>query len=147
MDFATVYDPLYSLGSSIVTGLLVALVFGLWVVRPGLFLRRGWGLSQRGHVLISVAVGALLFGLAVSLLSDLVVQRRRFEAGDYAVAEGVVRGFVPVGDHRPARFDLGDAHFTFYGSLGVPVTEGLRLRILHRGDLILRVEAPVLPRP
>ena len=144
MNYVVIYDPLYSLefgkGPWLIMLLLtIPAALGAW--RPSLLRGRPRSLSQPARILLVLGPTIAFLWISLVVTADGYNQKRLFEAGDFTFTEGAVHGFTPVGDHRPARFDLHGVPFSYYGSLGAPIHDGMQLRISHRGGTILRVEA------
>ena len=142
MTYAVVYDPYFNIAGPLFTGVSFALIMVFVAWNPQLYLRPPRPIPFFVRVLVVVGPVVILICFGGSIIADLVVQRHRLATGDYTVTDGVVRDFSPVGNHTPARFTLDGVPFTGSGGFRFPIYNGDRLRILHRGDLILRVEKP-----
>ena len=132
------------------------------VLFAGLFALIGWAMrqsKQREYRVIGIAFpiagGIGMFAGLLYLVSNYIAFRDYAKAlsnHDYAVAEGVVTGFVPMprGGHADESFRIGQTKFLYGSGWGSLVFNselntgflhnGVRARITYRGADILKVE-------
>lgn len=140
---------------ALVVGALFVLAGVSYVVGTLLFARERAGL--RSPVWLAVAVVAVSLvstcGSYVEMKDDAEL-RRRFDAGEYVLVEGVVTRYVPgrrdghgdeewtvVSGGRPYRYRLNSAVEEWgYGEILGPVKQGSRVRIVDIDGHIARLE-------